>query len=417
MKTGRLIRIGLLFAISIAILFWGINYLKGKKFLQPEKFYYSEFSKIGGLTESSPVTINGFNVGSVREITLTDFKQGKIMVKFVINYPDMEIPLGSEVKIISTDLMGTKAIEINLADSDGYYSYKDTLPGLIEGDLKDQVNNQMLPLKKSAEDLMASMDSVLVALQLVFGPANRDNLAQSFESVTQTIKNLEKTTVFLNQYVKKESGKFSFILSNADSISSSLNKRSAELHKIISNITEFSDTLKLLPLNDVATNLNIVLADLHKMFDAINQGEGNLGKLSQDDSLYMSIKSTSENLNYLIRDIRLNPKRYIHISAFDRGQTIITSNDSELLKAINNDNDMEFFVCLIHQTFPLPEDDHIFLKFKNLSLIQVGNSYYYYTDKTRNLDRGKRLVAKYIFSYPSVGLFSWLNGKWHQIEF
>ena len=417
MKTGRLIRIGLLFACSIIILYWGINFLKGKKLLQPEKLFFAEYSKISGLTESSPVTINGFSIGKVREISLTDFQKGTIMVKFVINYPNLEIPLGSEAKIISTDLMGTKAIEIILSDSVGYYSHEDTLKGVIEGDLKDQVNAQMLPLKQSAEDLMSSMDSVLVALQLVFGPENRQNLAQSFESVTQTIQNLEKTSLFLDQYVKNESKKFSYILSNTDTIASGLKSRSAELHQIITNIAQLSDTLGQLPLSDMVTKLNIVLTDLHQLFGAINKGEGTIGKLSQDDSLYLSLKSATENLNHLITDIRLNPKRYIHISAFDRGRTIITSNDSELLEAIQNKNEIKYFICLVQTTYQLPLEDLIFKKFRNLSFIQIGNTYYYYINETKNLDRGRKMVAKYISDYPNAGLFTWLNGKWHQIRF
>jgi len=417
MKTGRFIRIGLLFACSIIILFWGINFLKGKKFLQPEKLFYAEYSKIGGLTESSPVTINGLSVGKVQDISLLDFQDGRIMVKFVVSYPDLEIPLGSQAKIISTDLMGTKAIEIILGDSSAYHPYEDTLPGLIEGDLKDQVNTQMLPLKRSAEALMSSMDSVLFALQMVFGPDNRENLAESFESVSQTIQNLEKTTVFLDKYVKKESEKFSYILSNADSISSDLNRRSRDLHQIITNITQLSDTLKLLPLNDVASKLHTVLSDLHLFFESINQGEGNLGKLSQDDSLYYTLKETTENLNHLISDIRLNPKRYIHLSAFDRGRTIITNEDSELLQEMQNKNDQQYFVCLYKNSSIMSKEDERMSKFKNMSLIQVGDTFYYYIRETGNLDRGRRLVAKYNSSYPDAGLYTWLNGIWRKIEF
>ncbi len=416
MKTGRLIRIGLLFACSLIILFWGINFLKGKKLLQPEKLYYAEYSKIGGLTESSPVTINGFTVGKVSEISLNDFRTGKIMVKFVVNYPDLELPLGSQAKIISTDLMGTKAIAIILSDAVEFYSHEDTLPGLIEGDLKDQVNNQMLPLKQSAENLMSSMDSVLVAIQLVFGPGNRENLAESFSSLTQTIKNLEKTSMFLDQYVKSESEKFSYILSNTDSLSAGLIERSTEFHQIISNLTAFSDTISQLPLNDFASKLNIVLSDLHKLFDNILAGKGNLGKLSQDDSLYTALKETSESLNMLIKDVKLNPKRYIHISAFDKGRTIIASNDSELLNAINSNNKLDYYVCLDFTSYPLPDDDPLFRKFKNISIFTADEVYYYYIKKTKKLDHGKRLLSKYTSVYPNAGLYTLLNGNWHKIK-
>lgn len=416
MKTGRLIRIGLLFAFSIIILFWGINFLKGKKFLKPEKIFYAEYAKIGGLNESSPVTVNGFNVGMVREISLNDFSKGKILVKFIINYPDLELPVGSSAKIISTDLMGTKAIEILLAESEEYYSYNDTLPGLIEGDLKDQVNNQMLPLKHSAENLMASMDSVLVALQLVFGPQNRNNLAQSFESVNETIRNLEKTTVFLDQYVKEEAGKFSLILSNADSLSAGLKNRSTELHQIITNVTNISDTLGRLPLNEVAAKLDIVLTDLHSLFNDMIEGKGNLGKLSQDDSLYLALTETASNLNQLITDIRINPKRYIHVSAVDRGKTILVKNDSELLEALSTGSEMIYYTVILKSKDVLENDHALVKKFRDLNYLKVGDLYYYYIKESKKLDAGRRSLSKYANDYPGAGLYTWLNGIWHRID-
>ena len=361
--------------------------------------------------------INGFNVGKVRHIYLTDFLEGRIMVKFVVNYPNLEIPVGSQAKIISTDLMGTKAIEIVLADNNEFYSHEDTLPGLIEGDLKDQVNSQMLPFKRAAEDLMSSMDSVLVSLQMVFGPDNRTNLSESFESISQTIKNLEKTSVFIDQYVKNESGKISFILSNADSISSGLKDRSNDLEQIISNITDLSDTLGQIPFREIVTKLNLVLSDFHELFSGINRGEGNLGMLSQDDSLYIALKSAIENLDYLISDIRVNPKRYIHLSAIDRGKTVITSDDSEFIKAIRETREVEYFVCVIKSANLLPEDHEAFKTFNNLSFIQIGGTYYYYFDKTRNIDRGRRLVSRHIDDYPGAGLYAWINGKWQVLKF
>ena len=229
MKTGRLIRIGLLFAISIFVLVWGINFLKGKNFLKPEKVFFAKYERIGSLMVSSPVMVKGFKVGEVRDISLGEDFESPVLVKFAITYEALELPIGTEVKIISTDLMGTKGIELIMVEDTVLIPYGDTLIGIIEGDLKDQVNTQMLPLKRKAEDLMASMDSVLVSLHLVFDQQNRSNLSQSFEIVTQTLKNVEQTSVFLENYVKSESGKLSYVLSNLDSLTQNLVNRTAEL--------------------------------------------------------------------------------------------------------------------------------------------------------------------------------------------
>jgi phospholipid/cholesterol/gamma-HCH transport system substrate-binding protein len=416
MKSGRLALIGLLFVFSIVILFWGVNFLKGKKLLQPEKIFYAEYSTIGGLTESSPVTLNGFQIGRVREIALNDFHTGNISVRFVINYPDFELPVGSRASIVSTDLMGTKAIEILLSDSLAYYSYGDTIQGIVEADLRDQVNAQMLPLKQSAENLMASMDSVLVSLQLVFGPSNRENLAQSINSVTQTIKNLEKTSVFLNSYVREESEKFSFILSNTDSLASGLKNRREELYKTITNLSQFSDTLSQLKLNKLTDELTELLGNLNELSAGIIEGKGDLGRLTSDDSLYTALEAAAFNLNRLINDIRQNPKRYIRLSAFDVGKTVIASSDKELLDAIGDDSELVYYVCLFQSDKPLRDDERL-TEFSDIQVIEAQGRYFYSVKETRRLEQGQRLVSKYLRDYPGAGLYTWINNKWHKVDF
>lgn len=417
MKTGRLIRIGLLFAGTIIILFWGLNFLKGKNFLQPEKIYFASYEKIGGLMVSSPVTIKGFKVGDVREIKLYENDFSKVLVRFVINYPDLEIPTGSIARIYSTDLMGTKGIEIVLTDSSTIHSYSDTLRGSIEGDLKDQVNTQMLPLKRKAEDLMASMDSVLVSLYLVFGQENRSNLAQSFEIVTQTLKNFEETSVFLDTFVKSESGRLSFIMSNLDSLSGSLITRTEEFKRTIFNLEQFTDTLNKIPLRNAVKKFSLVLEDVSQLITRVNSGEGSLGKLIMDDSLYNSIETVSYSLNKLLEDVRQNPRRYVNVSVIDRGRTIIASDNNALLAALSKDLNLDYFVCLVQTQLPLRLDHTLYDEFKKLKSIQVGKDFYYYILKTGNYDKAKRLVSKYSHTYPNAAIFSWIEGKWQRIVF
>jgi len=335
MKTGRLIRIGLLFAGTLIILFWGLNFLKGKNFLKPEKIYFAKYEKISGLMVSSPVTINGFKIGEVREIKLSENNYNEILVQFVISYPGLDIPKGTSPGIYSIDLMGSKGIKLIFSDSTENHSYGDTLIGTIEGDLKDQVNTQMLPLKRKAEDLMSSMDSVLIALHMVFDQENRSNLAQSFEIVTQTLKNFEKTSVFLDTFVKAESNKFSYIMSNLDSLSASLVSRTNELQSTLLNLEYFTDSLNQIPIQDAVKQFSLVLDDIDLLITQVNRGEGSLGKLIMDDSLYFDIESVSFSLNELLQDIRQNPKRYVRVSAIDRGKTIIASDENSLLEVLS----------------------------------------------------------------------------------
>lgn len=417
MKTNRLILIGLLFFGSIIILIWGLNFLSGKNFFQPEKEYYARYKKIGGLMISSPVTIKGFKVGDVRDIRLSDNNFNEVLVKFVITYPDLELPIATVPQIYSTDLMGTKGIQLVLTDSASYYSYGDTLSGSIEGDLKDQVNTQMLPLKRKAEDLMSSMDSVLVALHLVFDKENRSNITQSFAVVAQTLMNFEQTSVFLDTFVKSESHKFSLVMNNLDSLSNNLVVRTNELQNTLINLSLFTDSLNKIPIRQTVAQFNDVLANIDQLIRNINEGEGSLGKLVINDSLYYAIESVSLSLNDLLDDIRQNPKRYVHLSAFDRGKTIVLSDQNEVVSALAEERDLRYYACLMSSVIPLNETHSLFTQNKKVESVQIGKTFYYYLLETTKFDKARRVVQKHIRSYPEASVYTWLNGQWTRIPF
>ncbi len=417
MKTGRLIRIGLLFALTIFVLFWGLNFLKGRNFLQPEKVFYAKYERIGSLMVSSPILYKGFKIGDVREISLGQEIESPILVKFAVTYRDFNIPTGTQAKIISTDLMGTKGVELILTTDTAFYAYGDTISGAIEGDLKDQVNTQMLPLKRKAEDLMSSMDSVLVALQLVFDQENRSNLAQSFEIVAQTLKNVEQSSVFLNDYIKSEAGQFSLIIGNLDSLSANLVTRTVELQQSIANIGEFTDSLNQIPLRTAVEQFNTVITDFGSTIRQVNAGEGSLGKLVMDDSLYYTLESVGASLNELLDDIKMNPKRYVRVSAIDWGRTIIASDNDELLDALSRDLDLEYFVCVRQSISPLSKQDELFSNFKKVETIQVGKQFFYCILRTQKFDKARRQVKKLLSNYPEAAVFSWIEGRWQKIAF
>ncbi len=415
MKTNRFLLIGLLFFGTIFILIWGLNFLKGKNFLQEEKEYFARYDKIGGLMVSSPVTINGFKVGDVREIKLSGESFSEILVKFSITYPELQLTEGTIAKIYSTDLMGTKGIGLVMGTGDQLLAYGDTLTGSIEGDLKDQVNTQMLPLKRKAEALMSSMDSVLLALQLVFDQENRSNLSQSFEVVAQTLKNFEKTSVFLDTFVKAESNQFSFIIDNLDSLSNNLVVRTNELKSTFQNIGDFTDSLKQIPLRDAVNQFGDVLTSVTDLVERVNEGEGSLGKLVINDSLYYAIETTSNSLNELLEDIRKNPKRYVRVSAVDWGKTIFLSNEPEIIEALSKERELPYYACVHVSKEPLNTDHSIFKEFKNLKTVEAGGLTYYYILETNNFDRARRVVAKHIASFPEAAVYTWLAGKWTKI--
>jgi phospholipid/cholesterol/gamma-HCH transport system substrate-binding protein len=415
MKNKPYIRVGILFLAAIIIIFWGINYLKGKDIFNSERPYFAVYEKIGGLTNSSPVTLNGFQVGQVREINLSEKSPGKIEVKFSITHKTLGVPSGTIARIYSTDLMGTKGLALDFTDSKEFVPVGDTLKGAIEGDIRDQVNAQMLPLKMKAEELMSSMDSVLAGLQLVFSDQNQQNLSQSFTSVNKALDNLEAASIFLNEYVREESKKVTFLLSNVDSLSRSLKDQTGELQGFIANMNRFSDTLASVELAGTFLAIQHVLEDLHQLTQTVASGEGSLGNLIYSDSLYQALLSTNASINRLIEDIRINPGRYVRVALNDRSKSVYTTSDTELARILGNEGTSDYYICLLQSPYPLKPGDPELKGIPDGQFIQIGAVYYYYVFHSRKINPCLDRLTKLRKNHPSAGIFTWINGKWTRL--
>lgn len=334
-KISKTAKIGFLITIAIAILVWGVNYLKGVNFFRGEDKYYVVYERIAGLVEASPVLINGFQVGQVRDIHFYPDKSGKIVVSFVID-DEFKLPKYTIARIYSSDIMGTKAIELILGRSLYFYhQVGDTLLPEIEGTLKETVNAQVLPIKKKAEDLLLSIDSVMTVVQFIFNEATRDNLSQTFEGMKATILNLEEISSSFNILLKDEKGKIADIFSNIESISSNLKNNNEALTNLIENFSSISDTIAKSEIASTIYNANKALTQVNELIDRINKGEGTIGLLMNNDKLYNNLDRAANDLNKLLEDLRENPKRYVHYSLFDFGRTKIVSEEKEKKKDNN----------------------------------------------------------------------------------
>lgn len=416
MKTRTYLRVGVLFFVAIAIIFWGINYLKGRDLLSFEKHYFSRYERIGGLARSSPVTINGFQVGQVRDIQLDHQVDKPILVKFSINNKSVELPIGTQTRIYSTDLMGTKGIELIISQSEVYHQDRDTLPGGVESDLKDQVNTQILPLKMKAEELMGSMGSVLTAIGMVFDQENRENLTMSFNSITKTLNNLQGTSVYLDEFIRNESVGVTGLIKNLDSVSQSLISRANELRDFIANLTRISDTLAGAPLEESFRSLNEVLIGLHETMFTINEGSGTLGKIIYSDSLYVALLATNASLNRLIEDIRINPSRYVSLSMNDRRRTYLNLSDSDLAKALEGEGILTYYLCVDSRILESEETYKTPPELAGLNDIQIGQQLFYYSYKSEKIEGCIRRLERERKSWPNAGIYTWVGGVWTRLD-
>ena len=212
--------------------------------------------------------------------------------------------------------MGSKAIELVLGDSKIYIQEGDTLQTSVEGGLMEEVNSQVQPIKKKAEDLMASIDTLVVAFQSIFNKSARNNLRQSFLNIEKTLANLQNASSKIDTMVVEESSRISNILINLDSLTTALNENKGNIQNIITNFEIISDSLAKSEIPGTFARANKTFDDIQAILEKVNNGQGTIGMLINDDSLYLELNRSATALDSLLNDIKTNPKRYVKFSLF-----------------------------------------------------------------------------------------------------
>lgn len=319
MKISKEFKIGIVVTVAIGLFIWGFNFLKGFNLFNKDYSLYAVYPKIDGLIEANPLLINGYKVGQINKISLVQDKKGDyvVLVKFILT-EDVKIPKNSIAKAVSSDLLGSKAVEIVYSDETEFVQPGDTLIAESEEGLKSAVSKQLQPLQKKAEGLISSIDSVMVIVQYVLNDKTRANLDKSFESIKKAIQSLEQTAYKLDDLMASEKAKISSILTKVNNLAGMLEKNTGKIDNIIGNLSSVSDSLAKSDLKKAIADADKTLAELNKLVAQINSGQGTLGKLAKNDSLYMNLNKSSEDLDKLLKDLRINPERYIHISVFGR---------------------------------------------------------------------------------------------------
>jgi len=317
MKISKETTIGLLVVAAITIFIWGINFLKGNSIFTTDQVFYAQYQRVDGLKKSSPVTLKGFKIGQIKSIKFSESNIDNLIVSFSIS-DGVQLPKNTTARIVSSDIMGTKEIKILPGDGKSKLQAGDTIKGSIEGDLKEQVSMQMLPLKTKAERLMSSVDSVLTVIQYIFNADARDNISQSLSSIKSTINKLEHTSSNLDTLVSGQRSQMENIMSNVASITGNLDSNSRNISNILTNFSSISDSLKHAEIASTVNNANAALAQVNEIFKQINAGQGSMGAFLKNDSLYFHIESASKHLDELLVDLKAHPKRYVQLSVFGK---------------------------------------------------------------------------------------------------
>ncbi|PXY02868.1 MCE family protein [Marinifilum breve] len=399
MKISKDSIIGLVVIGAIAILIWGINFLKGFNMLSSEQNFCAKYERVDGLKKSSPVTLRGYKIGQIKSIQFSS-KADNLIVEFSIS-DEFQLPKDTEARIVSSDIMGTKEIQLLPGQSKLNLSTGDTLLGSMEGDLKEQVSMQMLPLKRKAENLMSSVDSVLSVIQYIFNKDTRENLTRSFSSIEQTFKKLENTSGTLDTIVTGQKTHMENIISNVDSITTNLKENNKNISNILTNFSSISDSLKAVEIAETINNAKLTLKQSNDILEKINSGQGSMGMLINNDTLYMNLEAASNSLTNLLIDLKNNPKKYMHFSLFDTGKTVYM-NSNKTKKKLDKEKQTHYRVQILSSKSQVDLNDPIFKGYKKIEEVYYNGLYKYTLENTQNYKEIIRKLKRIKADFPDA---------------
>ena len=309
------LKIGLVAIITIGALFIGVNYLKGLNVLSSSSTYYAQYENIGGLQVGSSVLVNGYKVGTVSDIDLLIENNQQLLVTISIK-KEFAMPSNTVCKIVNQDLMGTKGISLLLGDATDFLEVGDTLNGGVEGTLQDEVNAQILPLKNKAEQLIGSMDSVMMIVTAVLNKDTRESLRNSLQSLDKTFLLMTETMIKVDSMVAVNDDRITKVVRNLESITSNLESSNGDIKNILTNFSTLSDSLAKADIASVLKNISSITTK-------INNGEGSIGLLLKDDKIYDNFEKSTRELAELLEDIKRHPSRYVNFSIIGGGKPYV----------------------------------------------------------------------------------------------
>ena len=411
MKLSRNSKLGIIILSCIIAFVWGMNFLKGVDIFKKNTTYHAVYDDVGGLVKSSDVSMKGYRVGRVSDIRFLEDKPDKLLVTFVVE-GDVKLPLGTEARIASSDIMGTRSLILKIGDGVSFHQGNDTLRGSVEGDLKEQVSMQVLPLKNKAEQMLASLDSVLVVITKVFNPETRQNLSETFENINITVANLQNASTSLDRIISGKRENLETMIQNFSEISDSLNTQSGSMANILRNFSSLSDSLSKLELPETFQNFSMAVENIELLLKKINEGEGTVGALFNDEKLYYNLVKLSTNINILLTDLHNNPKRYVSLSMMDFGKNIHIMAPSENSQYPG----VLFRVSLLSTSKPLAVNDSIFSGFHDVEEIKISGKYHYVIGNTNDFSEITELYKLSMVTFSNSAIIAQKNGRFVSLE-
>jgi phospholipid/cholesterol/gamma-HCH transport system substrate-binding protein len=309
-KITNEVKLGALAIVTIVIFIWLYNFLKGKDLLSNKSHYYAVYNQINGLAGSSPVEINGYKVGVVQAINFLNDGSGRLLVKMSVG-KGFSLPKNTVAEVTTATLIAGMKIRLVFGSGPGVYKNGDTIPGRLAESIITKFENELVPLKEKVTGMINVLDSVLSGINDIMNPEFRKNIKNSMANLAHTTKNID-------EIVGSKEAELKSMLADLSKFSKMLSDNSGKMGNTINNLQTISDTLAAADIYSTVMNLKTTLEKTSRLMDGMNKGKGTAGQLFTNDSLYIKMNSSISSLDLLLKDLKANPRRYVHFSLFGK---------------------------------------------------------------------------------------------------
>jgi phospholipid/cholesterol/gamma-HCH transport system substrate-binding protein len=315
-KISREVKTAVLVIVSLVLIVFLFNYLKGQNLLDSSRKVFVVYDNVEGLTSSSPVTLNGHAIGKVQEIGFTDDGTAKLKVLLLIEN-DFQFSKNSKAQLYDTGLIGGKGVSIIPAfDNAENVKSGDILQGSVKPGIMDMVGQTLTPLQDKIGVVLVTADSLLTNLNDVFDEPTKNNLKNGIAQLNTTLSSFKNTSASINELIESNKEKLDNTLANMEGVSS--------------NLSKITDSIASANLTKAINDLQATVGNFDKLLSSIENGEGSMGKLLKDEGLYQNLEGASKQLEQLLQDMKLNPKRYVHFSLFGKKAKIYDADGNEI---------------------------------------------------------------------------------------
>jgi len=301
------LKVGIFCIAAVVIFYLGACFFKGISAFGKKTYYYAVFENTGGLQESNAVMLNGYKIGQVTKVSLLSDNPVRLCAELMITEP-VNIPKDSKVQVAPKDLLGGTVVNILFGNDTHMLQAKDTMATYVVPQMTDGIDG----LKAQLASILTSVDTIALSLKEVLSP---EGGAQDLKG---TLANLEATTANLNSILGNNKDKVGKLVTNLEKFSNNLQEAGPQLETIVNNLDKISDSVAKANVTQLINDAQQAIGDVQLIVNKIQKGDGTLGQLVTNDTLYSNLENSLHSLDELLKDLKANPKKYINVTVFGK---------------------------------------------------------------------------------------------------